>query len=696
MTATGSATVDDLGYLWARLGVVERRVRHAVAVRRGSDPSPEDPYRGLYLTPEEVERILSLPSSAWASTPTGDATVPAAPGSRLHRIGRDFGLSELDIELLLVIAVPDVDPRFERLYGYLNDDVTRRRPTIGLTLELCGIPPAGDGRFRFGAAAPLVSGGLVEVLEPERPWLSRTLRVPDRVVAHLLGNDDPDPVLRDVLRSWPVREDPVLDEAGRSARIRKALRTGADFLHLRGNDVVQAAVDALAADGRSALVPDLVALLGEPDPAALLAALVREARLAGAGIVLGPLETLEPGRGERARLLRTVAGRAEGVPLLAHGEVAWDPAWAPRMPVPFDVPPPDPGRWRREVGDEFDPAWTPALAGYRLGAEQVRRAASVAARLASVEGRPVELADLRAGVRAQNGAGLDRLARHIVPAVGWDDLVLPEPARRAVGELALRARHRDRVLGRWRMRPGGGRGCGVTALFAGESGTGKTMSAEVVAAELGMDLYVVDLSTVVDKYVGETEKNLERIFTEAAGVNGVLLFDEADAIFGQRSAVKDAHDRYANVESAFLLQRMESFDGIAVLTTNLRSNMDEAFIRRLDVIADFPMPDAAQRLALWDRCLGRELPRAAELDLGLCAERFELSGGSIRACAVTAAYLAAESGHPVGTAEVIEAVLREYHKLGRLVLDHEFGDRAGSVTSSSKGDPSALEHASRP
>ena len=186
----------------------------------------------------------------------------------------------------------------------------------------------------------------------------------------------------------------------------------------------------------------------------------------------------------------------------------------------------------------------------------------------------------------------------------------------------------------------------MLALFAGDSGTGKTMSAEVVAADLGLDLYVVDLSTVVDKYVGETEKNLERIFTEAAGVNGVLLFDEADAIFGKRSEVRDAHDRYANMESAYLLQRMESFDGVAVLTTNLRANLDEAFTRRLDLIIDFPMPDVAQRRALWDRCLGTELPRDDDLDLDFCARNFELSGGSIRSCVVTAALPGGRGGPP--------------------------------------------------
>ena len=228
-------------------------------------------------------------------------------------------------------------------------------------------------------------------------------------------------------------------------------------------------------------------------------------------------------------------------------------------------------------------------------------------RLSSVLGdRPADPAPLLSGAREQNAAGLERLARRIEPAVGWPDLVLPAAVTGQLRELAARARHRDQVLADWRMRPGGGRGRGITALFAGDSGTGKTMSAEVIAGELGLDLYTIDLATVVDKYVGETEKNLERIFAEAGGVNAVLLFDEADAVFGKRSEVRDAHDRYANIESAYLLQRMESFDGLAVLATNLRANIDDAFTRRLDAIVDFPVPDADLRRALWD-----QLPRAA-------------------------------------------------------------------------------------
>jgi SpoVK/Ycf46/Vps4 family AAA+-type ATPase len=218
------------------------------------------------------------------------------------------------------------------------------------------------------------------------------------------------------------------------------------------------------------------------------------------------------------------------------------------------------------------------------------------------------------------------------------------------------------------------RGSGLTALFAGDSGTGKTLSAEVVAADLGLDLYVIDLATVVDKYIGETEKNLDRIFSEADRVNGVLLFDEADAIFGKRSEVKDARDRYANVEIAYLLQRMERFDGVAVLTTNLRANLDEAFLRRLDVIVDFPMPEEEDRLRLWQLHLPPIIPRADDVDLGFLAGAFKLSGGNIRNVCLQAAYYAAAADRSLTMLDLVRGTEREYQKLGRLTHAEEFGD----------------------
>ncbi|MFG2602855.1 ATP-binding protein [Streptomyces sp. NPDC048514] len=662
--------------------MVEARVRFAVAGRRAVDPDPDDPYRGQYLSPEAAERIMA--ERGGLGVP-GYEPLPPPAGSVLGTLAERFGLTPLDTDLLLVALAPDLDPRFERLYGYLNDDLTRRRPTVALALELCGLAAASAARFRLSPGAPLIAGGLVEVTEPDRPPLSRVLAVPDRVTAHLLGAAEPDARLAHVIGE--AGEDPTAETAD-VHRAAGAARSGTGLVHLlaRGGDAPGLAAAALHAAGLRPLVLDAAALArrsGDVPALARVAAL--EARLTGAGVILGPLEALPPEPAERAHRIGELCAALRGTPLFVHGTESWDTAWAADTPVVLPVLPPSPARqaarWRhaldRAGADGIAPdavaGLARAVAAHRLDGGQLRRAATAAARGAELAGRQVTADDLRSAVRAQNGAGLARLARRVEPGVGWDDLVLSPPTHRRLRELAVRARHREQVLGQWRMRPGGGRGRGVIALFAGESGTGKTMSAEVVAADLGMDLYVVDLSTVVDKYVGETEKNLERIFTEASAVNAVLLFDEADAIFGKRSEVKDAHDRHANIESAYLLQRMESFDGIAVLTTNLRANLDEAFTRRLDVVADFPVPDATQRLALWDRCLGERLPRAGDLDLGFCADRFELAGGSIRACAVTAAYLAAESAEPLTMRQLMTAVAREYRKLGRLVLESEFG-----------------------
>ncbi|MFJ7956510.1 AAA family ATPase [Streptomyces sp. NPDC096319] len=710
---------DSGAWLWERLRLVEERVRIAVAARQTVDPDPDDPYRGQYLTPEAVARVLDPPYDP--GLPALDPADPP-PGSPAAVLAARFGLAPLDLDLLLVALAPDLDSRFERLYGYLNDDLTRRRPTVGLALELLGRAGIPSARFRLSPGAPLVAGGLVEVAEPERPPLSRVLTVPDRVTAHLLGDDTPDPRLAEVLGEQPP--DPVTDPDVRDRTV-AALGTGTGHVHLRarGGDAAGLGAAALRAAGLPALPLDASAF-GHDERAvpALAGAVAREVRLTGAGVLLGPLEALPDQPGARDRMLRAVCAALRGLPLLTYGASGWEPAWAADTPVTLAVSAPAPethaARWRHALveasaglGAVTAPGGTAAsadrgevpgvdalalsvapgevpgvdalalsVAAHRLDGGQVRRAAGTAVRTAALEGRPVDADDLRAAVRGQSGAGLARLARRVEPGVGWDDLVLPAPTHRQLRELAVRARHRDQVLGQWGMRPGGGRGRGVIALFAGASGTGKTMSAEVVAADLGMDLYVVDLSTVVDKYVGETEKNLERIFTEASSVNAVLLFDEADAIFGKRSEVKDAHDRHANVESAYLLQRIESFDGIAVLTTNLRANLDEAFTRRIDVIADFPVPDAVQRLALWERCLGDRLPRAAEVDLAFCAERFELAGGNIRACAVTAAYAAAAAGGPLTMIQLVTAIAEEYRKLGRLVLAGEFGAYLSAVT----------------
>ena len=293
--------------------------------------------------------------------------------------------------------------------------------------------------------------------------------------------------------------------------------------------------------------------------------------------------------------------------------------------------------------------------------------------MARHRGSPLRAADIHSGARLQNAAGLQRLARRIEPVAGWSDLVVTPTVAAALHELTTRVRHRALVLDGWQMRRGGGRGDGLTAMFSGPSGTGKTLAAEVIARELGVDLHTVDLATVVDKYIGETEKNLDRIFDEAEQVNTVLFFDEADALFGKRSEVRDARDRYANVEVAYLLQRMETLRRAGDPGDEPASQHRRRLRRRLDVIVDFPKPRSAERLRLWVHLVGRHLPLDDTVDLPFLAESFDLAGGSIRNIVVTAAYLAAEAGRDATMTDFVRGVAREYNKLGLLCLEHEFG-----------------------
>jgi Winged helix domain, variant/ATPase family associated with various cellular activities (AAA) len=706
-----TASDPSILHLGGRLDIVEERVGRAVELRRAADPDPGDRFRGLYVSDAQADALLrdrtaSGPLGAEPIAPepvdqarleslerAADAAEAGGADLRLRRLARTFDLAPLDVELLLVALAPEIDPRFERLYGYLNDDVSRRRPTVGLALALCGIGGAsGPGRARLAASGPLVAGGLLEVEDHERPFLGRALRVPDRVVSHLLGDDDPDASLS------PLLLPAIPAEPSMGADLARALEAGSRLVYLReaaGGDAGGIAVAAFRAMGApDPVVLDLAALDAAIEPRPLLAVAIRESRLRGSGLVAGPVD----GLAERVPdALRAVADAS--CPVVLHGTRSWDPTLSRRVALLLAAGAPTPEVRRR--------AWQALLPGpgeggsdgtldvpsYRLSVPQIARAAESARLQAVAAGRPIGRRDVGAGVRAQNAAGLERLARRVEPSAGWSDLVLPPPVAEQLRDLADRARHRELVLDGWGLGAGSSRGRGLTALFAGDSGTGKTLSAEVVAGELGLDLYVVDLATVVDKYIGETEKNLDRIFTQADGVNGLLLFDEAEALFGKRTEVRDSHDRYANVEVAYLLQRMERFDGTAILTTNLRSNLDEAFTRRLDVLVDFPMPDEADRRRLWELHLGGPVPRAADLDLGFMAGRFRLSGGNVRNIVLTAAHRAAAADRPVTMADLVRATDREYRKLGRLSTEAEFAPYFHLISSTQGGRDGTLRPA---
>ncbi|MCT7967816.1 ATP-binding protein [Laspinema sp. D1] len=283
------------------------------------------------------------------------------------------------------------------------------------------------------------------------------------------------------------------------------------------------------------------------------------------------------------------------------------------------------------------------------------------------------LADLFAAARAQSGHHLTGLARKIEPKYQLNDIILPEEQKTQLREICNQAKYRSIVLEKWGFDCHLSLGKGLNVLFLGQPGTGKTMAAEAIAQELQLDLYKIDLSQIVSKYIGETDKNLDRIFTAAASSNAILLFDEADAIFGKRSEVKDARDRYANIEIGYLLQKMEEYEGIAILTTNLSNNIDDAFLRRLSFIIPFPFPKEAERYQIWQNIFPDKTPRRADLNLEFMARTLEIAGGNIRNIALAAAFLAAAEGEEIGMPHLIRATRREYQKMGKLFMTESLG-----------------------
>jgi SpoVK/Ycf46/Vps4 family AAA+-type ATPase len=316
------------------------------------------------------------------------------------------------------------------------------------------------------------------------------------------------------------------------------------------------------------------------------------------------------------------------------------------------------------------------LAGqFHLTAGQIRDAVASARDSAAQRGEELHSSSLLAAARAHSNPRLATMARKIAPRYTWSDIVLPDDQLTLLREIVATVRGRSLVLEEWGVGRKLASSPGVTMLFSGPPGTGKTMAAEVIAAELSLDLYKIDLSTIISKYIGETEKNLERIFSEAQSSNAILFFDEADAIFGKRSEVKDAHDRYANIEISYLLQRMEAYNGVTILATNLRANLDEAFTRRLQFAVDFPFPDESYRMRIWQTLLPPGVPSEPELDFELLARRFKLAGGNIRNILVSAAYLAASDSGRLGMKHLLHGTRRELQKMGRLVSEKDMTER---------------------
>jgi AAA+ superfamily predicted ATPase len=590
----------------------------------------------------------------------------------------------------------------------LQDDVTRRRPGVDLALNLlCRTPEERlHQRERFSPGAPLLRHRLLHLIpDPNAahtPLLAHTLLLDEQMRDLLLGQGGLDARLAAFCQiSAP---DVALDDLALDPALRASLTTlcrhaqhSGEVLRLylhgpQGMGQRQIAAGLAAEIGAELLVADLARI---PSGAAFDLAVrlvLREAWLQGAVLFLDGLDRLA--EVEQWHALLAALADSTGITILA-GARPWIAAGGEPLGVlvvPLDLPDYSQrrARWAAELAargiipleGDLD-----GLAGrYRLTPAQIADAAATVrsraiwyAAAAREDDPPQPLTtDLFTAARAQSGHELGMLAHKIEPVYTWDDLVLPDDSLAQLHEICQRVAYRHRVLGEWGFDRKLSLGKGVSALFVGASGTGKTMAAEVIANALQLDLYKIDLAGVVSKYIGETEKNLDRIFSAAENANAILFFDEADALFGKRSEVSDSHDRYANIEIAYLLQKIEEYDGIAILATNLRQNLDEAFLRRLAYTVHFPFPDETSRRRIWAGIWPGEVPLAPEMDLDDLARRFRLSGGNIKNAALGAAFLAAAGESPVTTGHVLQAIRREYQKMGKLLSDAELGDLTGA------------------
>ena len=681
----------ELRWVSLRLRVVVERSRHSRAV------GPPAEYRGLYITDEEVDGLLSrdagdiavdhLIEDAAALRRQLDeraaCSAAEAAGLPLERIVRDFGLNPAERLVMIVALAPYLDAAYEKVYAYANDDITKRWPTIGLTLEVLCDDQMGRLALRpiFYQDSPLVRHNLIVAGDqgPAGQALpNRQLSLDPHVAEVLLGYAGLDPRLHAVARQISFEE----AEGGVGQALALALKQRLDArVYIGGRwqaEKEQAIANACALLGVALLSLNMPALSRAQDPNKLLALAVRDARLLNAALILDGYG------GQDSDLDLTAFSGEIAIGLKQHplpvifSDRSATPANLPLdLHIQFDWPMPAfeerQQSWQAAGGLSQDDA-VQLAAMYKLGAREVRSTVEMARSIANLDGRDsVTLNDLKSAARTQSQPRLTSLAQKITPYFTWEDIVLPDDRMAQLREIANQVLFQHVVYEDWGLAKKSSLGRGVAALFAGQSGTGKTMAAEVIANDLGLDVYKIDLSGLVSKYIGETEKNLARVFEEASDTNAILFFDEADAVFGKRSEVKDSHDRYANIEVSYLLQKMEEYDGIVVLATNLRSNLDDAFLRRMRAIVEFPFPEVDDRLRIWERTFSPGAPKAPDVDLAFMARQFRIAGGNIRNIVLLAAFLAASKDEPIGMSHLIQGAKREYQKLGRLITESDFG-----------------------
>ncbi|MDF3015442.1 MAG: ATPase central domain protein [Thermomicrobiales bacterium] len=640
----------------------------ATAALQWAETNQRDLVTALAALRQRLERHAG--ASADAAAPAGDG-LPATPA--LDALTQAFGLSPFERAVLLLCAGIELDAGVAAACA-AHGDQSRALATFNLAMAALPDPHWSA----LSPDGPLRRWRMVEVVaQPGTPLTASPLRIDERVLHYLVGVHHLDERLAGLVE--PV---PLTGQAGPLSPSQELVsrriveiwsRAGVPpLLALCGGD--EPARREIAARACLAVGLNLCAIEAEAIPAnpAELAELLRlwerEATLAGSALYLAS-ETIETG-GAATPLTRFL-DRLAGPALVGATE---PPRGLRQAMVTLDVRKPTAGEQRSlwhaalgSAGADLNGRLNRLVTQFDFGGAAILASTREALALGP-DDEPLGERLWNAS-RAQARPRLDDLAQRIESVATWDDLVLPEPELALLREIVAHVAHRATVYEEWGFATASKRGLGIGVLFAGASGTGKTMAAEVLAGSLRLDLYRIDLSGVVSKYIGETEKNLRRVFDAAEEGGAILFFDEADALFGKRSEIKDSHDRYANIEINYLLQRMESYRGVAVLATNMKSALDPAFLRRIRFVVNFPFPDAMQRAEIWRRVFPPATPTEA-LDVDTLA-RLTVPGGSIRNIALNAAFLAASSGEPVRMRHLHRAARVEYAKLERPLPEAE-------------------------
>jgi len=651
-----------------------------------------DEFRGLYISDEHVNKLIDQQVNCEGETSVAEELTQRAELLRSteaeqhdttwRQLAVEFSLSTIEQDLLLLALAPELDLKYETLYGYLNNDVTRKWPTHDLALRLFASNAAEKVRVRCSLAptSTLFRAGLLQPISSSLPHtssLAHGFSITLDAVNYLLGFSDQVEVAKETRVLTPSQQSAVsslvdLLSQGRNCPL-------IVFSGREGTGRSTAAGEVCRQLNMKLVRVDLAALRASPDFDKLLQSIFLQQRLYRTAIYLDRAETLfdeqERPLPESNHIIRSLAQSTSPTFIGCNSNTPWRDLLSGQRTVAFSFDEPDYltrlQLWcaalaehdvsvnendLEELADRFE--LTPAQINFAAANAANRSADTVAA--------------LFDDARSQSDQRLGSLALKVRSIHTWEDLVLPASTLVRVKEFASAIKNRHIVYSEWGFERHISSGKGLKALFAGASGTGKTMSAGVIARELALDLYKIDLSGIVSKYIGETEKNLDRIFTAAKCSNSILFFDEADALFGKRSEIKDAHDRYANIEVAYLLQKIEDYEGVVILASNLSKNIDEAFSRRMHYVVEFPLPDEKYRERLWRNMFPRETPLSGDVDFQFLARKFPIAGGDIRNVALDAAFVAAQNGRVVTMSHLTRALARQMTKQGKIPSAMDF------------------------